>query len=98
METESLRRKLCMLLLKVHEGKVREAMIDVETAMLLAKSALLNKELASHSNLKGGKYIACEQGEDKNGPKKTHPELTEEDDEEEIVYKPPFLGRLKGRE
>ena len=45
-----------MLRLKVHEGKVRQAKIDVETAVLLAKSASLEKELMTCSNLKGGKY------------------------------------------
>ena len=91
METESLRQKLDMLRLKVHEGKAREAKIDVETAVLLAKSASVDKELTIRSNLKGGKYIACEQGADNNGPENGNPKLTEEDDEEEIVYKPPFL-------
>ena len=79
-----------MLRLKVHEGKAREAKIDVETAVLLAKSASVDKELTIRSNLKGGKYLACEQGTDNNGPDNGNPELTEEDDEEEIVYKPPF--------
>ena len=45
METESLRKRLNMLRLKVHEGKAREAKIDVETAVLLAKSVSLDKEL-----------------------------------------------------
>ena len=44
METESLRQKLDMLRLKVHEGKAREAKIDVETVVLLAKSVSLDKE------------------------------------------------------
>ena len=87
METESLRKRLNMLRLKVHEGKAREAKIDVETAVLLAKSASLDKELMTRSNMKGGNYLACKQGADNNGPDN---ELTEEDDEEETVYKPPF--------
>ena len=98
METESFRKKLDKLRLKVHEEKAGEAKIDVETAVLLAKSALLDKELITRSNLKDRKHPAYEQGSDDNGPDNTHPELTEEDDGEEIVYKPPFLGRLKGRE
>ena len=77
METESLREKLDMLHLKVHEGKAREAKIDVETAVLLAKSASVDKELTIHSKLKGGKYLAFEQGADNNGPDNAHPELTE---------------------
>ena len=31
-----------------------------------------------------------------SGPENAHPGAIGEDDDEEIVYKPPFLGRLKG--
>ena len=97
-ETESLREKLDLLRLKVQERKAREARIYLEIAALLAKSALLDKELTVHSNLICGKYPACEQAATNSGFDDAHPELTEQDDGEEIVYKPPFLGRLKGRE
>ncbi|TMW81839.1 hypothetical protein EJD97_007640 [Solanum chilense] len=97
METEGLREKFDTLRLKVQEIEAREARIDSDTAALLPKSVLLNQELTVHSNLLGGKYLAYEQGEANSGPDKAHPEVTEEDDGEEIVYKPPFLGRLKGR-
>ena len=73
-----------MLRLKVHEGKAREAKTDVKAAVLLAKSASLDKELTTRSNFKGGRYLACEQGADNHG---SDNRLTEE----EIVYKPPFL-------
>ena len=88
METESLRKRLNMLHLEVHEEKARDAKINVETAVLLAKSASLDEELTTHSNLKGGKYLTRDQGADNSGPVN---ELIEEDDEEEIIYKPPFL-------
>ncbi|TMW81822.1 hypothetical protein EJD97_007724 [Solanum chilense] len=65
----------------------REAKIDIKTAVLLAKSAAFDEELATHSNLKGGKYLARDQGADNSGPDK---EPIEEDEEEEIVYDPPF--------
>ena len=87
METESLRKRLNMLRFKVQEGKAREAKIDVETAVLLAKSASLDEKLTTRSNLKGGKYLARDQGADNSGPDR---EVIEEDDEEEIIYKPPF--------
>ena len=87
MESESLRKRLNMLCLEVHEGKAREAKIDIETAVLLARSAVLDKELATRSNSKGGKYLARDQGAGNSGPGR---EVIEEDDEEEIVYKPPF--------
>ena len=41
METESLRKRLNLLCLEVNEGKTREAKIDIETAVLLARSAAL---------------------------------------------------------
>ncbi|TMW87084.1 hypothetical protein EJD97_020442 [Solanum chilense] len=87
METESLRKRLNMLRLEVHEGKAREAKIDIETAVLLAKSASLDEKLTTRSNLKGGKYLARDQGAGNSGPDN---ELIKEDDEEEIVYKLPF--------
>ena len=87
METESIRKRLNLLRLEIHEGKAREAKIDIETAVLSARSAALDEELETHSNSKGGKYLARDQGVDHSGP--DH-EVIEEDDEEEIVYKPPF--------
>ncbi|XP_069153773.1 uncharacterized protein [Solanum lycopersicum] len=87
METESLRKRLNLLRLEIHEGKAREAKIDIETAVLLDRSAALDEELTTHSNLKGGKYLARDQEADNSGPGR---EVIEEDDEEEIVYKPPF--------
>ncbi|XP_027772756.1 uncharacterized protein LOC107019050 [Solanum pennellii] len=63
--------------------------------------ALRRKNKAYHSNMidklrkKGKKYHVYEQGVN-GGPNKAHPEATEEDDDEEIVYKPLFLGRPKG--
>ena len=87
MEIESLRRRLNMLRLEAHEVKAREAKIDIKTAVLLARSAALNEELTTRRNLKGGKYLARDQGANHSGP---GCEVIEEDDEEEIVYKPPF--------
>ena len=76
-----------LLRLEIHEGKARQAKVDVETAVLLARSGALDEELATHSNLKGGKYLARDQGADNSG---LSCEVIEGDDEEEIVYKPPF--------
>ena len=87
METESLRKRLNLLRLEIHEEKAKEAKIDIETAVLLARSAALDEELATRSNSKGGKYLAHDQGAGNSGP--DH-EIIKEDDEEEIVYKPPF--------
>ena len=55
--------------------------------MLLARSATLDEKLTTCSNSKGGKYLARDQGTGNSGP--GH-EVIEEEDEEEIVYKPPF--------
>ena len=43
----------------------------------------------------GKKYPVYEQGAN-SGPDNAHPEATEKDDDEKIIYKPPSLGRLKG--
>ena len=86
-EAESLRKRLNLLRLEIHEGKARDAKIDIETAVLSARSAALDEKLETHSNLKGGKYLARDQGADNSGPDR---EVIEEVDEEEIVYKPPF--------
>ena len=64
--------------------------------------ALRKKNKAFHSNTidklqkMGKKYPVYEQGAN-SGPDNAHPEVTEEDDGEEIVYNPPFLVRLKER-
>ena len=58
---------------------------------------LLDNKLTVHSNLMNGKYPICEQGAFNSGPDNAHPKLTVEDDSEEIIYKPPFLGRSKRR-
>ena len=87
METESLGKRLNLLRLETHEGKAREAKIDIETAVSLTRSATLDEELATHSNSKGGKHPAREQGTDNSSPVY---EVIEQDVEEEIVYKPPF--------
>ena len=87
METESLRKRLNLLHLEIHDGREREEKIDIETTVLLARSVAFDEEQATHSNLKGGKYLARDQGADNSGPGR---EVIEEDDEEEIVYKPPF--------
>ena len=47
METKSLRRRLDMLRLEAHEVKAREAKISIETAVLSARSAALDEELAT---------------------------------------------------
>ena len=63
--------------------------------------ALRKKNKAFHSDIidklqkMGKKYPVYEQG-DKSGPNYAYPKATEENDDEEIVYNPPFLGRPKG--
>ncbi|TMW88602.1 hypothetical protein EJD97_018335 [Solanum chilense] len=59
-------------------------------------AALKKKNKAFHRNLMGKEYPAYEQGAANSGPDNCHPEVTEEDDGKEIVYKPPFLSLLKG--
>ena len=63
--------------------------------------ALRKKKKSFHSNMidkfwkMGEKYPVYEQG-DISDPDNAHPEMTDEDDDKEIIYNPPFLGCLKG--
>ena len=66
-ETERLRKNLDMLRLKVQEREEREARIDLETAALFSKSALLDKELTAHSNMMDRKHPFYEQGAANSG-------------------------------
>ena len=66
-------------------------------AALLAKSVLTYKDLTVHSNLTGRKYPIYYQGAANSGPYKAQLEVIEENDGEEIIYKPSLLGRIKGR-
>ena len=94
MNIDDLRDKLDILWLKVQE---REARIDSDTAALLVKIVLLDKELTVRTNLTGGKYPAYEQRVSNSCPDNARHEVIKEYDCEEIINKPPFLGRLKGR-
>ena len=83
----------------------KELTVEMEEFPSMRKSmvVLRKKNKAFHSNMidklqkMRKKYPVYEQGAN-SGPDNAHLEATEEDDNEEIVYKPPFLGRLKGRE
>ena len=72
------------------------------TSMRERMAVLRKKNKAFHSNMidklwkMGEKYPVYERGAN-NGHENAHREATEEDDDEEIVYKPPLLGRMKVR-
>ena len=74
--------------------------VEMETEGLREKLDMLRLKMqerqAFHSNPIGEKFHAYEQGPANSGPDNAHPEVTEEDDDKKMVYKPPFLGRLKG--
>ncbi|TMW81921.1 hypothetical protein EJD97_007382, partial [Solanum chilense] len=73
------------------------------TSMRKRMAALRKKNKAFHSNMIDKLQKMCkkcpvyEQGTN-NDLNNVHPKAIGEDDDEEIVYKPPFLGRLKGGE
>ena len=64
--------------------------------------ALRKKNNAFHSNMidklqkMGEKYPAYEKGAANSGTDNAHPEVSKKEDGEEIFYKPPFLGHIKG--
>ena len=68
-------------------------------SMRMRMDALRKKNKAIHSDMTDklrkteGKYPVYEQGAN-SGPDNAHPEATEKDDDEKIIYKPPSLGRL----
>ncbi|TMW85968.1 hypothetical protein EJD97_022177 [Solanum chilense] len=80
-----------------------ELTVEMEEFSSIRKrmTALRKKNKAFHSNMidklrkMDEKYPVYEQGSNSD-PDNAHPKATEEDDDEEIVYKPPLLGRLKG--
>ena len=71
------------------------------TSMRESMAALRKKNKAFHKKVidklqkMGKKYPVYEHGANR-GPDNAHPEATREDDDEEIVYKPQFLGHIKG--
>ena len=62
---------------------------------LRKKNKAFRRNMTDKLQKMGKKYPVYEQGSN-NGPDNAHPEATEEEDDEEIVYKPPVLGHLKG--
>ena len=75
--------------------------IEEFASMRERMATLRKKNKIFHSNMLDKlpkmrkKYPGYEQGAN-SGPNNAHPEVTGEDDDEEIIYKPPFLGCLKG--
>ncbi|TMW91815.1 hypothetical protein EJD97_013851 [Solanum chilense] len=88
---------------KLDKLRLKELTMEMEefASMRERMAALRKKMKAFHSNMIDKhwkmvlKYPIYEQGAN-SGPDNAYPEATEKDDEEEIVYKPPFLGHLKG--
>ena len=80
-----------------------ELTVEMEgfSSMRERMTTLRNKNKVFHCNMidklrkMGKKYPEYEQGAGR-GPDNAHRKETEEDDDEEIIYKPKFLGRLKG--
>ncbi|TMX02568.1 hypothetical protein EJD97_021074, partial [Solanum chilense] len=80
-----------------------ELIVEMEefTSMRERMASLRKKNKVFHRNMINKlqkirkKYPVYEQGTN-NDLDNAHPEATGEDNEEEIIYKPPFLGRLKG--
>ncbi|TMX04719.1 hypothetical protein EJD97_005310 [Solanum chilense] len=66
-------------------------------AALKKKNKVFHKNMIDKLRKMGEKYSVSEQGAN-SGPNNAHLKVIEEDDDEEIIYKPPLLGRLKGGE
>ncbi|TMW92253.1 hypothetical protein EJD97_013295 [Solanum chilense] len=64
-------------------------------AGLRKKSKSFHRNMIDKLRKMGEKYPVYKQGAN-SGPNNAYPKATEEDDDEEVVYNPPLLGRLKG--
>ena len=71
---------------------IREKMVK-----LRKKNKAFNSNMIDKLHKMREKYTVYGQGAN-SGPDNTHPGVTGEDDDEEIVYKPLFLGHLKRRD
>ena len=63
-------------------------------ALRKKNNPFLSNMIDKHQKM--GEKCRVHEKEAKSGPYNAHPDATEEDNYEEIVYEPPFLGRLKG--
>uniref|UniRef100_M1DA97 Uncharacterized protein n=1 Tax=Solanum tuberosum TaxID=4113 RepID=M1DA97_SOLTU len=69
--------------------------ISKKTVIVRKEHDVFNNDITMRLQKIRGKCSFYNQ-EANNGPKDTNPGATEEDADEEIIYTPPFLGRLKG--
>uniref|UniRef100_M1DNZ5 Integrase core domain containing protein n=1 Tax=Solanum tuberosum TaxID=4113 RepID=M1DNZ5_SOLTU len=69
--------------------------MNEETVAMRKEHDVFNKDITMRLQKIRGKCFFFNQ-EANNGPQDTHPGATEEDVDEDIIYMPPFLGRLKG--
>ena len=65
-----------------------------EWMVAMRKNKVFHIYMTNKLRKMGRKYPIYEQGAN-SGPDNAHPEATKEDDDKEIIYKPPFLGLLK---
>ena len=90
-------------LLAISMSLDEELTVEMEefSSMRERMAALRRKTKVFHSNMIDKlqkmckKYPIYERGAN-SGPNNAYPEVSGEDDDEVIIYKPPFVGRLKG--
>ncbi|TMW85039.1 hypothetical protein EJD97_023896 [Solanum chilense] len=95
---EELQRKIEQITREIQKDKEEGLRVNTDTTIYKAANVMLDEYLTSQIKRKKkecAKYPVYEQ-EANSGPNNAHPGETGEDDDEQIVYKPPFLGRLKG--
>uniref|UniRef100_M1DQ46 Uncharacterized protein n=1 Tax=Solanum tuberosum TaxID=4113 RepID=M1DQ46_SOLTU len=93
---EDLRMKLRQFKQEIHETKERRIEVELATAVVQAKSAALDAELATKTASKAARNILFfHEKADVTGPEDTELEAIKEEPEEEIVYRPPFQGHHK---
>uniref|UniRef100_M1D9J8 Uncharacterized protein n=1 Tax=Solanum tuberosum TaxID=4113 RepID=M1D9J8_SOLTU len=108
-EIQETREKRIEVEIATAVARAANTALDEDLATKMARYAIMNKETVAmrkeHDVFNNDITMRLQKIREKcsffnqeanNGPEDTHPGATEEDTDEEIIYMPLFLGRLKG--
>uniref|UniRef100_M1DND8 Uncharacterized protein n=1 Tax=Solanum tuberosum TaxID=4113 RepID=M1DND8_SOLTU len=104
-EIQETKERRIEMELAITVAQAKSAALDVELATMMVRFAIMNQEttamrkkdddIALRLQRLREKYSYFNQEANVTGPEYTELEAIEEEPEEEIVYRPPFQGRLK---
>uniref|UniRef100_M1CMG0 Uncharacterized protein n=1 Tax=Solanum tuberosum TaxID=4113 RepID=M1CMG0_SOLTU len=95
LATVAVQAKSAALDAELMAKMARYAVINEETVAMRKEHDAFNNDITTRLQKLYGKYPFFHQEATNSGPEGTGPESVEEELEEEIVYRPPFKGRLK---